>query len=318
MTLAFQAWGLVKRFGATTALAGVDLSAEEGTVLGVLGPNGAGKTTAVRILATLLRPDEGTATVGGLDVVRRPGDVRRLIGLTGQFASVDADLTGMENLVLIGRLLDMRGAEAKARARELLADFDLSEAAGRTAGTYSGDAPPPRPGREPDGAPQDRVPRRADHRTGPGQARGAVGRGQEPGRRGRHGPADHPVPGRGRRARRRDLRDRLRRGHRARDPGGPEAARRRPAHHRPPRRPGPARRRRAGPVHRDRPRPDSPHRGVLSVPAESDRDFPAVVAELDRAGVAVTELALQLPDLDDVFFKLTGQGADDGKEAVAA
>ena len=87
MTYAFRAEGLVKRFGATVALAGIDLAARQGTVLGVLGPNGAGKTTAVRILATLLRPDEGTATVGGLDVVRDAGEVRRLIGLTGQYAS---------------------------------------------------------------------------------------------------------------------------------------------------------------------------------------------------------------------------------------
>ena len=102
MTYAFEAEGLVKRFGGTTALAGIDLAARQGTVLGVLGPNGAGKTTAVRILATLLRPDEGRATVGGLDVVRDAAQVRRLIGLTGQYASVDEDLTGTQNLVLIG------------------------------------------------------------------------------------------------------------------------------------------------------------------------------------------------------------------------
>ncbi|MEV8515835.1 ATP-binding cassette domain-containing protein [Dactylosporangium sp. NPDC051484] len=138
MSFAFQATGLVKRFGKTTALAGVDLAAEPGTVLGVLGPNGAGKTTAVRILATLLRPDEGRAVVGGYDVVRQPGAVRRISGLTGQFASVDEDLTGTENLVLIGQLLDLRAKEAKARAAQLLAEFDLSEAANRPAKTYSG------------------------------------------------------------------------------------------------------------------------------------------------------------------------------------
>ena len=116
MTYAIEAAGLVKRFGDTTALAGVDLAARPGTVLGVLGPNGAGKTTAVRVLATLLRPDAGSARVGGL---RRgaptPARVRRLIGLTGQYASVDEDLTGLENLTLIGRLLDLVGAEAKRR-----------------------------------------------------------------------------------------------------------------------------------------------------------------------------------------------------------
>jgi oleandomycin transport system ATP-binding protein len=138
MSFAFQATGLVKRFGRTTALAGVDLAAEPGTVLGVLGPNGAGKTTAVRILATLLRPDAGTAVVGGYDVVKRPAEVRRISGLTGQFASVDEDLTGTENLVLIGQLLDLRRRDAKSRAAQLLGEFDLSEAADRTVKTYSG------------------------------------------------------------------------------------------------------------------------------------------------------------------------------------
>ena len=138
MSFAFQATGLVKRFGRTTALAGVDLAAEPGTVLGVLGPNGAGKTTAVRILATLLRPDAGTAVVGGYDVVKHPAAVRRISGLTGQFASVDEDLTGTENLVLIGQLLDLRRRDAKARAAQLLADFDLSEAGDRPVKTYSG------------------------------------------------------------------------------------------------------------------------------------------------------------------------------------
>ncbi|HST65040.1 MAG TPA: ATP-binding cassette domain-containing protein [Mycobacteriales bacterium] len=135
---AIEAEGLVKRFGATTALAGVDLAVQPGTVLGVLGPNGAGKTTAVRVLATLLRPDAGSARVGGLDVVRDASRVRRLVGLTGQYAAVDDDLTGTENLVMIGRLLDLRGADAKRRAAELLAGFDLSDAANRPAKTYSG------------------------------------------------------------------------------------------------------------------------------------------------------------------------------------
>ncbi|WNV83752.1 ATP-binding cassette domain-containing protein [Umezawaea sp. Da 62-37] len=138
MPLAFEADGLVKRYGKTTALAGIDLAAEQGSVLGVLGPNGAGKTTAVRILATLLRPDAGRATVGGLDVVKDAAKVRRLIGLTGQYASVDEDLTGTQNLVLIGQLLDLRASEAKARAVELLAGFGLTEAAGKQVKTYSG------------------------------------------------------------------------------------------------------------------------------------------------------------------------------------
>ena len=138
MSYAIRAEGLVRRFGATTALAGVDLAVRTGTVFGLLGPNGAGKTTAVRVLATLLRPDAGTATVGGHDVLRDAHRVRQLIGLTGQYASVDETLTGAENLLLIGRLLGLSRAGAKARARELLADFHLSDAADRAAKTYSG------------------------------------------------------------------------------------------------------------------------------------------------------------------------------------
>jgi oleandomycin transport system ATP-binding protein len=135
MTNAIVAEGLVKRFGETTALAGVDLAVRTGTVLGLLGPNGAGKTTAVRVLATLIRPDQGHATVGGFDVVRQAHQVRRLIGLTGQYASVDETLTGIENLILIGRLLGLPRRDARARARELLARFGLDDAAGRPAST---------------------------------------------------------------------------------------------------------------------------------------------------------------------------------------
>jgi oleandomycin transport system ATP-binding protein len=138
MSYAIRAEGLVKRFGATTALAGVDLAVRTGSVFGLLGPNGAGKTTAVRVLATLLRADGGHATVGGHDVVRDAHQVRQLIGLTGQYASVDEALTGAENLLLIGRLLNLPRAAAKARARELLAEFHLDEAADRAAKTYSG------------------------------------------------------------------------------------------------------------------------------------------------------------------------------------
>ncbi|GAB2622073.1 daunorubicin resistance protein DrrA family ABC transporter ATP-binding protein [Paractinoplanes abujensis] len=136
--LVVRAEGLRKRFGRTQALDGVDLAMRRGTVLGVLGPNGAGKTTAVRVLATLLRPDEGYAEVAGIDVLKQPARVRRRIGLTGQYASVDEDLTGTQNLVLIGRLLDLPARDARKRAAELLEWFDLAEAAGRPAKTYSG------------------------------------------------------------------------------------------------------------------------------------------------------------------------------------
>jgi oleandomycin transport system ATP-binding protein len=138
MSYAIQAEGLVKRYGRTTALAGVDLAVETGTILGVLGPNGAGKTTAVRILATLLRPDEGQATVCGHDIRRDAVSVRAVTGLTGQYASVDEDLSGTENLMLIGRLLELSRRDARARATELLERFGLTDAAGRAAKTYSG------------------------------------------------------------------------------------------------------------------------------------------------------------------------------------
>ncbi|NEK92829.1 ATP-binding cassette domain-containing protein [Modestobacter muralis] len=133
-----EAEGLVLHYGSTRALDGVDLSAPAGTVLGVLGPNGAGKTTAVRVLATLLRADAGTARVAGHDVAREPQAVREQIGLTGQYASVDEDLTGRQNLVMIGRLLGFSRPEAHARATDLLARFSLTDAGGRPAKTYSG------------------------------------------------------------------------------------------------------------------------------------------------------------------------------------
>jgi len=138
MSQAIQAEGLVKRFGQTAALDKVDLTVRTGTVLGLLGPNGAGKTTAVRVLATLLRPDAGRATVGGYDIVRDAHRVRQQIGLTGQYAAVDENLTGTENLVLISRLLGLSRGSAKARSRELLIEFGLADAAGRATKTYSG------------------------------------------------------------------------------------------------------------------------------------------------------------------------------------
>jgi oleandomycin transport system ATP-binding protein len=316
MRFAFQAEGLVKRFGKTIALDGIDLAAEPGTVLGVLGPNGAGKTTAVRILATLLRPDSGHANVGGVDVVRDPAKVRRMIGLTGQYASVDEDLTGTENLVLIGQLLDMRRVAAKARARELLSDFGLRDAAGRQVKTYSGG-----------------MRRRLD------LAASLVGRpqviyldepttGLDPVKRDDvwtiirsliadgvtvllttqyleeadaladeisvidHGKViAHGTPA--------DLK---------RIVGGQNILVR-PI--------DPARLPDVSAIlgavaGRD---VESPSRGVLTVPVAGDTAFTEVVARLAAEGIGVTELSLRLPSLDDAFFTLTGKHTD---EEVAA
>ena len=138
MTNAIETRALAKSFGKTRALDGIDLTVREGSVYGLLGPNGAGKTTTIRILATLLKPDGGQARVLGLDVVREPDAVRRKVGLTGQYASVDEDLTGLENLILVGRLLGLAWSAARRRAAELLDAFGLSEAAGRQVRTYSG------------------------------------------------------------------------------------------------------------------------------------------------------------------------------------
>ncbi|MFG2829151.1 ATP-binding cassette domain-containing protein [Streptomyces sp. NPDC048434] len=135
---AIYAEGLVKTFGDVRALDGVDLDVPEGTVLGMLGPNGAGKTTAVRVLTTLLQPDRGKAVVAGIDVLAHPDQVRRSIGLSGQFAAVDEYLTGRENLIMVGQLYQMSGRDAKRRAAELLERFHLGDAADRTAKTYSG------------------------------------------------------------------------------------------------------------------------------------------------------------------------------------
>ena len=136
--LAIEATGLAKSFGDVRAVDGVDLAVRTGSVYGVLGPNGAGKTTTVRMLATLLRPDAGSARVLGYDIVKEADQVRGLVSLTGQLASVDEDLTGRENLILIGRLLGLKWAAAKARAAELLEAFGIADAGGRLVKNYSG------------------------------------------------------------------------------------------------------------------------------------------------------------------------------------
>jgi ABC-2 type transport system ATP-binding protein len=133
-----EARGLVKKYGDVVALDGLDLSVPEGTVYGLLGPNGAGKTTTVRILTTLLKPDSGTATVDGMNVVRKPNAVRRIIGLTGQYAAVDEYLTGRENLRMFGDLYHLPSKYVKERSQELLERFDLVDAADRSLRTYSG------------------------------------------------------------------------------------------------------------------------------------------------------------------------------------
>ena len=317
MSNAFEARGLVKRYGATTALAGVDLAAPEGTVLGVLGPNGAGKTTAVRILATLLRADEGQATVAGLDVVTQAAAVRRQIGLTGQYASVDEDLTGLENLILIGRLLDLSRQDARARALHLLGQFDLMEAKDRAGKTYSGG-----------------MRRRLD------LAASLVGRpsviyldepttGLDPGKRedvwqlvrrlvedgttvllttqyleeadaladeisvidhgkviahGTPGELKHIVGGQTLEVRPSN----------AADLGAVGELLTRIA---------------------NRPT-ESPSRGVLSVPVESDAALTELVSQLAEKQIAVTELSLRLPSLDEAFFALTGRRAAEENEAT--
>ena len=173
---AIRASGLVKRYGTTTALDGFDLVVPAGSVCGLLGPNGAGKTTAVRILTTLVRADDGEAEVDGHDVRRAAGQVRRRIGLVGQHAALDESLSGRENLVMFGRLFHIGVVAARRRADELLARFQLEEAADRPVKRYSGwHAPSTRPGREPDPGARRPVPRRADDRPRSARAQRGAG-----------------------------------------------------------------------------------------------------------------------------------------------
>jgi oleandomycin transport system ATP-binding protein len=319
---AIQAEGLVKRFGkganSTLALDGVDLAAKQGTVLGVLGPNGAGKTTAVRILATLLRADAGSARVAGIDVASDPHRVRQSIGLTGQYASVDEDLTGTQNLMLIGQLLNLSSRDAKSRAGELLEWFDLSDAASRVAKTYSGG-----------------MRRRLD------LAASLVGRpsvifldepttGLDPGKREdmwevvrrliadgstvllttqyldeADALADEITVIDHGRVIAHDTPDGLKQ-----VVGGQRLAVR------------PADETRLGEVASilsaiasATPEPDG--RGKLSVPVESDDALTDAVARLSNADIKVTELSLHLPSLDEVFFSLTGRATDQNEESAA-
>jgi|SRR4051794_23504727 oleandomycin transport system ATP-binding protein len=317
MELAIEAEGLVKRFGRTEALAGIDLAVRPGTVLGVLGPNGAGKTTAVRILATLLRADAGSARVGGYDVVRDAQRVRQTIGLTGQYASVDEDLTGTQNLILIGQLLDLRTSDAKARARELLEWFGLTEAANRMAKTYSGG-----------------MRRRLD------LAASLVGRpsvifldepttGLDPAKREDMWDVVRNLVGEGStvllttqyldeadaladeitvidhgRVIAHDTPDGLKR------IVGGQTLRVRPT--------DPARLAEVEAILAglSETRPESLARGVLSVPVEGDAVLAAAVNQLAAARISVTELSLHLPSLDEVFFTLTGARTTNEEEAA--
>ena len=169
--------GLKKSYGSVQALQGIDFAARTGSVLGLLGPNGAGKTTAVRILTTLLKPDAGSARVAGLDVERDAAALRAKIGLAGQYAAVDENLTGFENLEMVGQLYHMPRADARARADELLERFDLTDARPAPGeDLLRRHAPPARPGGRARLPPAGAVPRRADHRPGPAQPARACGR----------------------------------------------------------------------------------------------------------------------------------------------
>jgi oleandomycin transport system ATP-binding protein len=313
--LAIEATGLTKSFAKTKALAGVDLAARRGSVLAVLGPNGAGKTTAVRILATLLRADGGTARVNGFDVRKQPEKVRESIGLTGQFASVDDDLTGLQNLVMIGQLLDLPKKAARQRAEELLAWFDLSESANKVAKNYSGG-----------------MRRRLD------LAASLVGRPQVIF-------LDEPTTGLDP-AKREDMWDVVRSlvsdgstvllttqyleeadaladeitvmnhgrviahdtPHGLKRVVGGQRLTVRPA--------DPARRDELLGVLRaiDGRSPEDDGRGTLTVQVDGDDVLPDVVARLRAAGIALDEFSLHLPSLDEVFFTLTGTRSRDHDE----
>ncbi|GAA4443238.1 ATP-binding cassette domain-containing protein [Phytohabitans houttuyneae] len=308
MEYAVETTGLVKRFGAVTALDGVDLAVPAGTVLGVLGPNGAGKTTAVRILATLLRPDAGSARVGGFDVRREAHRVRELIGLTGQYASVDNDLSARHNLVMLGRILGLSRPEARRRADELLTDFGLADAGGRTVRGFSGG-----------------MRRRLD------LAASLVGRprvlfldeptsGLDPARRGQLWSRVRDLAAEGTTVllttQYLEEADQLADTVAVFDRGTvvargtPDALKRRSGRQTLDLRLADAARlpdamsiveSMAG----GRPVPDAA-RGTLSVPLADAAMMPAIVWRVDEAGIEIAELALRLPSLDDVFLALTG------------
>ena len=317
--LVIEAEGLVKRFGTTKALQGVDLSVARGTILGVLGPNGAGKTTAIRILATLLAADAGHARVAGYDVVRDAQRVRQSIGLTGQYASVDEDLTGRQNIEMIGRLLDLRAPQARQRATELLEWFDLSDAANRTAKTYSGGMrrrldlaaslvgrpeviflDEPTTGLDPskredmwdvirslvaDGSTVLLTTQYLDEADALADEISVIDHGRV---------IAHDTPeGLKRVVGGQTLEVRPTDGNRLTETAtilGAVSS--------------------AG-------APEELRKGVLSVPVSDDAAMSATVARLAAAGIGVTELSLHLPSLDEVFFTLTGRTSSNTQEEVA-
>ena len=317
--------GLVKRFGDFTALGGVDFMVPEGTIVGLLGPNGAGKTTTIRILTTLLEPDAGHATVAGYDVRTQAALVRAVIGLTGQYAAVDQELSGRENLVLIGRLSRLTKRQARERAEQLLVAFSLTDAAERSLRTYSGGmrrrldlacslmvSPPvlfldePTTGLDP----RSRL-----------ELWDVI---VELARPGHHHRAHHPVPRGGRPARREHLGDRRRphhrRGHRRRAQDHGRRRRDRPAGGRTAS--GSTRPPRCSPSC-SRPAPTTSSWTTTSVGCRSRSRRGAgalaeVVRNLDGRQITIADLAIRRPSLDDVFMALTGHPAEeDPNEPVA-
>ena len=316
MNYAIQAQGLIKHYGDTKALDGVDLAVPTGTVLGVLGPNGAGKTTAVRILATLLTPDAGHATVNGFDLTKQGDSVRRSIGLTGQYASVDEQLSGRENLVLVARLLDYTRRGAALRAAELLEEFGLTEAADRRIKTYSGG-----------------MRRRLD------LAASLVGRpsvifldepttGLDPSKREDVWAMIRKLTEGGTSVllttQYLDEADALADSITVIDRGkviangtpqelksivGGRSLQVRPTRATDLADVGTLLTRVTGRT------VEEPAKGLLAVPVEDERALTQVVRDLDERGIPVTELSLKLPSLDEVFFTLTGRGA--GEDDIA-
>ena len=304
--------GIGKSFGSVDALRDISFEVGRGEVVALLGPNGAGKTTTVEILSTLTKPDRGRARVAGHDVVTDPAMVRRSIMLTGQHVALDEMLTGYENLVMFGRLQGLKKSAARARARELL-ERVRPGARRRPPGRHllGRHAPTRRHRLRAGGPPRGGVPRRADHRAGSAQPPSHLGTGHHVQGRRHRDPADHPVPGRGRRAQRPDHRDRPRHHRRAGNRRRTQGAHRR---HRTARS-CPAIRPTSTPI-ADALGPLLPATSRAAITPDSDRvsmpapDGPstlsAALTRLNSANIELADIALRRPSLDDVFLSLTG------------